>query len=1222
YDNLDHIYYRIQTQTGKLVSVEDFGMLVEEEGERPVFHVFVYEMTEGYSVDWLTGLPDMNRFHEAARACAAEIERRGQRPAAIALDLMGLKAFNAQYGRDQGDVLLCAFAGCLGEHFGADRCSRFAEDHFYTFAPEDAVQEKLQELFEDFKHANGGRVIPVRAGVYVCHEGEDIAAVGTDRAKIACDLDRKTWESHITYFDDDMRTAEKRRIHVLESIDCAIEEGWVRPHYQAIVRASTSDLCAEEALARWNDPEYGMLSPDQFVPVLEAAGLLYQLDTLIVDCVLADMNAKRARGVHAVPVSINFSRRDFLDLDIAEMLAKKTEACRVPRDLINVEVIESVASSCPKRFKNQVDALHEAGFKVWLDDFGSGYSSLNTLYEFDFDVVKLDMSFVHSLESNAKAREIVKGVLKTAEKLGVSTLAEGVETVEQAMFLESAGCGMLQGYLYSKPLPIEVICEHFSMGEGIPREAPEEAGYWNAIGTMQLSEITTNGNSHTIEGALLDEMPAGIVERRCNAWRVLRANAAYRDLLDQTGVLPPGHSTLHACNVVNGLDDDFFRAIAKCEESNDWEVVAGRLDYGTGYQTYVKPAVSGPYADAFHVAAFPALLGSALGPYGDVPVAYTVFRAVLNDAGDEVIDAEYVYANEVYCQWGGFDQDTLPGRSFAESWPDADKAWYPYCYRAAVLGETVHDTIYSNETGHWLNFNVVPSPVKDCCVFAFTIADAERRERAEIIARRDTSDLILEIVTELSDMMKGYDDAMNGTLEILSRIIDADRLYILEKKGRIDGRVYERCAEGIAPRISSIRKISDADLTRFTEHFRGCGIIYADKLEKLSMLESDQLAYLRYKEVESMLIVPLREGGRYVGCLGADNYSFKSNIETERLLESIAPIMGTIIGNHQLVEELEWAGTHDSLTGLLNRRGIDAAIEERTASRKGEPFVLALLDIDDFKKTNDLYGHSAGDEALRTLARAMRDVFSKEAVLGRNGGDELLIMLFGDDANRADELFESFTRGEISFKHEDNEYFMTTSIGYAGCPSETDSVAQAYIMADAALYAVKLAGKSRSMRYSRDASSQYRSQLGFTPRDIAENIPGAVMVHRAGGNGEILFANNAMIELLGCASLEEFMKITDGIYPYVVHPADRVHVYEEITEQIKLDEIGKKTFVNYRVVTKNGTVKNVVENAHLVDIDGIGKVFYVLIIDLDEHDSRHGRNPVGNRTFTTTPNAV
>ncbi len=1154
------------------------------------------------SVDWLTGLPSMARFHELARAASASIRENGDQPVAVALDLVGMKSYNTQYSREEGDKLLCVFADVLSEHFGAEACSRFAEDHYYAFMPSQQVDGVFEALFADFQVANEGRVLPVRAGAYVCDPEDDIVAVGFDRAKIACDLDRKTWESRVTWFNDDMRAAAKLRIHVLAHVDQAIEDGWVRPFYQAIVRSATGNVCGEEALARWLDPEYGELHPDQFIPVLEEAGLLQKLDMYIVDCVIEDIGKKRSEGVPVVPVSVNISLRDLGRLNIAEEVSSKADASNMPHNLLRIEFTESASFGEPERFRSQVEGLRNAGFQVWMDDFGSGYSSLNTLQEYSFDLIKLDMAFIRDIH-NEKANDIVAGVVQVAKKLGVGTLAEGVENEEQALFLEGVGCDMLQGFFYSHPLPLEVVADHALRGLGIERESLTEASYWNAVGAVDLIDPVAHVDGRAVDGTPLSEFPAGVMELRHGIWNVLRANRSFRDFLDRGGILPNSRSSLKANPIESDIDEEFVAAAARCDGSGMWERIGGHLEYGTGLQFYVRQVASSSEASAYALATVPTMLGTALGSYGDVPVGYAVFRVFLDETGTKVVDTEYVYANAFYCEWTKAEQGSLTGRSFLEVNGSESVEWFPYCYRAAVLGESVQDTIFSLEVGHWLNFSIAPSPVEGCCVFAFTIADEEQREREEILVGRDTSDLIIDIAKVFS-IERSYDAAMNAVLQMLSDIIRPQHLFVFERGRGTDWITFEWCAEGVQPQIDEFESASREGMSAWDMFADYGSIIYLPDANALKRIDPALCRRLTRQGVTHMLAAPLYDGGAVVGYLVAENYEFEEGIDGKRLLEAASSFMGSRIANQRLLADLQRAGTHDVLTGLLNRRGFDNAIDARMSEAPGEPYVLALMDIDDFKTVNDLHGHDVGDEALRTLARAVTDAVPAGTILGRNGGDEFVAALFGSDAARADDVFARFSATEKSCEYGGKSYRLSMSIGYAGCPDQAYGLNDAYAKADAALYAVKLAGKSGFKRYSPEVETQYRSQLGFTPRDIAENVPGAILVHRAGGNGEILFANDELVDMFDCESLADFMEHTGGTFAGLVHPDDAPRVYEELVDQVSLEDVGAKNFSNYRIVTKTGAVKHVADNGRLVELGDVGKVFYVLIIDRDERQDR------------------
>ena len=1194
----DHIYYRVMTKSGKLVSVEEYGHMQNAPDGQQVFCAFITKAAQRDFVDWLTGLPSVVRFQFLAKSGFEAMVSRGQQPAALAFDIIDMKSYNERYGREQGDVLLKEFADVLRKYFGSEACSRFGEDHFYAYAPVEGIREKIDGLIEDFSHAIGGKTLPVRVGVYPCDPDDDIVATGFDYAKAACDLDRTTWGSHVTWFEDRLKHEVKLRAHILRSIDQAMAEGWVRPYYQAILRSSTGKICGEEALARWADPQYGPLSPAQFIPVLEEAGLLHKLDMHIIDCVLRDFATKAAHGLPLVPVSVNMSLRDLEKVDISSEVVARADAVGVSHDLIRIEFTESAASENPELFKEQVEALRKAGFRVWMDDFGSGYSSLNTLQDFDFDLIKLDMGFISKFEDK-KARDIIGGIVQIARNMGVSTLAEGVETEPQALYLESIGCDMLQGFFFIAPQPLENVIGRFERFHS-PREELVEGLYWSTIGSFDLSNPAANMEGRSVDGSPIAEFPAGILERREETWRFVRTNEALRDFLDRVGILSRSRSSLSSNPVDGPLGEELEAAIERSRVSRAWERVGGRVEYGTGFQFYVRPHVEAPRAEAFALASVPTMLGTALGSYGDVPVAYAVFRARLDETGKRLIDAEFVYANEMYHELMGFEPESLTGRSYLDAVGGEYGIWASLCYGAAVRGETVHDVFYSKRMGHWLSFSMAPSPVQGCCVCAFMIADDERMEREEIEVGRDTSNLVIKIANVLN-IEEDYDVAMNTALQMMSEVIHPERLYVFERSETMTNNTFEWCAEGVEPMIESLQGLDNSEFDTWEKLMAEEPVVLIPDVTAFKDDDPQMYWQLSRQGITHLLAVPFMHDGELIGYLGADNYALDERLDTRRILEDVSHFMSGRIASHRMVLELERTGTHDNLTGLLNRRGLDQVIAKRLAEHEGEPYALALMDIDNFKTINDLHGHDVGDEVLRETAKTILEVFPESAVVGRNGGDEFLIMLLGDDASHAEELFSEFLKVGVKCEFETVCCKVSFSIGYSTYPEQTGSLRRAYSLADAALYSVKIAGKSGFEKYSPEHVGQYRSQLGFTPRDIAGNVPGAIVVHRAGGDGEILFANDEVIGMFECSSFSDFIDLTGGAFKGVVHPDDRDRVYEELTELELDDGIGEKNYSSYRVLTKTGKVKHVVDTGRLVEIEGLGKVFYVLMVDQDEH---------------------
>ncbi len=1191
-DGLDHIYYQIRTKTGRTVSIDDYGRLVERPGERPVFYVFITEMDISSSIDWLTGLASVERFKYLVSLELSAGVANGERYTVVVFDLMGMKVYNVLHGREGGNALLRAFAEVIRRAFGSEACCRFEGDSFCVLAASDTVNERIATAFQDFAECGLPNVPPVMAGACVCKPGDDITSV-LDRASFACMSDQRTWESHVTWFTNSMRSDDMLRVYVLEHLDQAISEGWIRPYYQGIVRSASGVLCGEEALARWDDPQYGVIYPDQFIPVLDEAGALFRLDLHIVDCVLADIVRHQKLGAPVVPVSVNISLRELDQVDLASEIAQRADAVGVDHTLIRVEITESLATRNPDLLKRQVRALHELGFEVWMDDFGSGYSSLNALGEFDFDLIKLDAGFIID-DRFDRAGIIIDGVIRAAKRMGLRVLAEGVEKREDANRLADVGCDMLQGFFFAHPEPFQ------HNGDEYPAEASgnldrldhlephDEVAYWNAVGSVSLADLASNGEGRGVSETSVAECPAGVFECRDGVWHALRLSNSLRSILTERGALQGGLSVLGTSRATLELDELFVSAVDRCEQSGAWERISGPLERGSGFQSYVRPLAACARARAYLITSTPTLLGSALGTYGDVPVGYAVLRVILNEAGDGAQDIEYVYVNDLYREWSNLGVVDYTGRRLLKVVGSAGLRWLPLCYRAAILGESSHDIYYSPEAGHWLSFNIQKSPIEGHCVFAFTIADAEQMERAELIEDRNTSERIIGIADALNDEL-GYEAAMKGLLEEMSKVIHPERLYIFERGPKTSSNTFEWCAPGIEPMIDTLQDLDNSEFATWDELLSHDPVVVIPDVSALRGVDDRLYDQLSRQGIDRMLAVPFYEGDKLIGYLGADNYALEEGLDTSRLLETVASFISARIVNRRLLNELERTGTHDALTGLLNRRGIDEEMRRRMDEGVHDPFVLVLLDVDDFKTINDLYGHDVGDEALRALSAEVREVFPEGSVIGRNGGDEALAAVFGEDAQHIEDILTKLMQKDLHCEVRGKRYPLTLSVGYAWCTTGTEGLKNCYTRADEALYAVKLAGKSGFRGWSPEiADTPRRSMLGFATRDLANAMPLAMMAHQT--DGQLLYANEGLARMLGYEGLAFALpELGESIWEFV-HPFDAVRVRAAL--QRMQSSNGDDLRLGFRVISRLGRPISVSYRGRLVESEGAKPVVY------------------------------
>ena len=414
--------------------------------------------------DSLTGLPNMTYFLNLAEAGKAKAKKYSRPFTTMFFDLSGMRAFNENNGLEAGDKLLRAVAGILKSHFSNENCCRLAEDHFAVYSDKENLKEEIDSIFKEVASCNNGVNLPVRVGLYL-DEFEDVdMSTACDRAKLACDQGKQAYISKYYFYNAQLHERSARRNYILNNLEVAMEEGWICPHYQMIVDPRKNKICDMEVLSRWIDPEKGFMAPDEFISILENARLIHKHDLYILDRAIEDIKTRRKAGMPDIPVSINLSRYDFQMCDMVEEICWRLDRAGMQHDMITIEVTESVTDVNIDYLKTQIKRFHDAGFKVWMDDFGSGYSSLNVLQEFDFDLIKFDMKFMRNLERSPKNIVIITELMHMANKLGIGTVSEGVESIEQIDFLKEIGCDKLQGYYYNKPCKNEDVIQKFQDG--------------------------------------------------------------------------------------------------------------------------------------------------------------------------------------------------------------------------------------------------------------------------------------------------------------------------------------------------------------------------------------------------------------------------------------------------------------------------------------------------------------------------------------------------------------------------------------------------------------------------------------------------------------------------------------------------------------------------------------------------------------------------------------
>ena len=272
---------------------------------------------------------------------------------------------------------------------------------------------------------------------------------------------------------------DAKEIDFPAALDEAILHGNIQVYYQPIVRTLTEQVAGVEALVRWMDADGNMISPGRFLSALEQADKIYDLDCAVLDEICRMLRERMKAGKPVVPVSINLSWRDFSRGDALGFFEQTLAEYDIPRKLIRIELGERALVEDAEELKTAMEHFRAKGYQVWLDDFGSEYSSLHTLKDFDVDVIKLDMRFLSAFTE--KAKKIVTAVVNMAKTIGVRTLAEGAERAEHVLFLHELGCEMVQGYYYGSPMPIAKI-EQYVRDRGLTMEETKASHYYERIG--------------------------------------------------------------------------------------------------------------------------------------------------------------------------------------------------------------------------------------------------------------------------------------------------------------------------------------------------------------------------------------------------------------------------------------------------------------------------------------------------------------------------------------------------------------------------------------------------------------------------------------------------------------------------------------------------------------------------------------------------------------------
>ncbi len=441
---------------------------------------------ETMKYDELTKL--ISRTHFCTEVSKLNLRHEKTPYALCFFDIIKFKAVNDMFGFHEGDRLLQFIADCLrNPKFPILTACRVSADRFAFLADvsDQDAETLVLSLFREIKNYQISFELHFNAGIYLVPKTEESGNSMLDKAMLAQEAIKGIYTRSVNFFTENLRHEMLSEQEIAGEMNTALAQEQFLVYYQPQYNHSTGMLVGAEALVRWLHPTKGMISPGRFIPLFEKNGFITKFDFHVFEKVAQFLRDSIDHHFSIVPISVNFSKHDIFSPNFTETLETIRKKYDVPTHDIRIEITESILMGNNAAVNDILNKLHACGYIIEMDDFGSGYSSLNVLKDLDFDIIKLDMLFLENKGKTGRGGTILSSVVNMAKWLNIPVIAEGVETVEQADFLKSIGCNYIQGYLYSKPLPqkdYELLISQSTIGAMIPQmnlnEALNSANFW------------------------------------------------------------------------------------------------------------------------------------------------------------------------------------------------------------------------------------------------------------------------------------------------------------------------------------------------------------------------------------------------------------------------------------------------------------------------------------------------------------------------------------------------------------------------------------------------------------------------------------------------------------------------------------------------------------------------------------------------------------------------
>lgn len=484
---LDPFYLPLPTRQGKTHTFRLFSKPGEYQGEKAVYITLFRDDLSGQSPEYdrLTGLYTPSAFLRRGNEWIRQDNGNfsAERFRVFYFNVRGFRRYNFTHGIDEGDVLLQHLSAALTAEFPCAILSRYRDDHFALLSKLSDYPLRIDNVRHAVQESVGDPNLRLQVGYYELPFDDFDLAAALEKARLANSSNYCGLDNRLIPYTPLIGQVEMEKAYALAHIDSALASGDIDVYFQPVVRPNSGKVCSFECLACWEDPKVGNLLPKTFVAALEESQQIDKLDRYLLERICQTYRDFTEKGRPFFPVSFNLSRLDFLLCDMFAYLEEKVSQYRVPRELLAIEIDEAAFADDDEFILSQIRRLRQAGYRVYMDDYGAGHFPLFRFGRSDIDAVKIDMDLFPDFSAQDKA--VLSNLIRLGKEVGITTIAKRVASQDQYDFLKGVGCEQIQGFYFGKPKPLSLTMAALSEGE-LCLEQTELRPYFDKIGQVDI----------------------------------------------------------------------------------------------------------------------------------------------------------------------------------------------------------------------------------------------------------------------------------------------------------------------------------------------------------------------------------------------------------------------------------------------------------------------------------------------------------------------------------------------------------------------------------------------------------------------------------------------------------------------------------------------------------------------------------------------------------------